>query len=899
MGVRGEAEIDGWLRDGGLVVAASDRAARAMQAAFHRRRRAEGLTAWPAPEIQDWRSFARAAWEERALDGRMLMNPAQEKALWAEIVGKERHLAALLEGPRQRMAAMAMEAHELLCSYAPRYLRQAERGGWSQDAGAFSGWLSAFSESCDNQGLLSPARALLEVTSQLQADSARRRPLLLAGFDRMLPAQRALFDAWGAWQERSTGEPAENVRFHSARDGKTELEACALWCTRQLAADPHARLLVVTQDISNRRGEIERAFLRHGEPGAAPLFEFSLGIPLSRQEVARAACLLLRWLNGALAENELDWLLSTALAANGPEESSALQAFMHELRLRGMQRPEWTLNAFIAQRAGEQTLPATWVKRMTAARQRLLNSRNRQQSPLDWAGLIPQLLLDMGLPGNRAHSSADYQAFRRWGQAVDACGSLGFDGRRIGWTDFLSALARTLDETLFAPESSDAPIQIAGPAESAGLEVDAIWFLGADESVWPAAGTTHPLLPLQVQRQAGMPHATPLHDWELAHAITARLLAAAPVVRFSYAMQKQDAETRPSRLIVQLAGPPQPLPAELTQLSIPPLLTAAFQDASSVPFPLTTIKGGASVLTAQSQCPFQAFATARLGAKGWEPAEAGLTAAQRGQLLHDVLHRVWGGPPRGIRTQEELQSLPALKTFVADCVRSVMRDKMPAGVHERMARRYLELEEVRLIQLVVEWLEYERARLPFTVNETEVTHSIDLAGLTLRLRLDRIDKLNDGSLLVIDYKTGDVSPKAWELPRPDNVQLPLYAGFALDEEPGGLVFAKVRSRESSFVGRVTDARATLFTNLNGTSSLAKNKLTSGQMSEWKQYIEELALDFIAGRADVDPREYPQTCERCGLQTLCRVQDEENRTRLEAWDDAGEGDQAGDEEASDE
>jgi hypothetical protein len=44
-----QAEIDAWLRDGGLVVTASDRAARALGAAFHRARRAEGLLAWPAP----------------------------------------------------------------------------------------------------------------------------------------------------------------------------------------------------------------------------------------------------------------------------------------------------------------------------------------------------------------------------------------------------------------------------------------------------------------------------------------------------------------------------------------------------------------------------------------------------------------------------------------------------------------------------------------------------------------------------------------------------------------------------------------------------------------------------------------------------------------------------------
>jgi len=51
------------------------------------------------------------------------------------------------------------------------------------------------------------------------------------------------------------------------------------------------------------------------------------------------------------------------------------------------------------------------------------------------------------------------------------------------------------------------------------------------------------------------------------------------------------------------------------------------------------------------------------------------------------------------------------------------------------------------------------------------------------VRLDRIDRLNDDSLLVIDYKSGTVSPSSWDLPRPDDVQLPLYAGFALDDGP--------------------------------------------------------------------------------------------------------------------
>ena len=111
-----------------------------------------------------------------------------------------------------------------------------------------------------------------------------------------------------------------------------------------------------------------------------------------------------------------------------------------------------------------------------------------------------------------------------------------------------------VNDILFAPQSSDAPIQIAGPAESAGLTADAIWFLGADEESWPAVASLHPFLPAYVQREAAMPHSSHQLDWQFASAITSRLLASAPEVHFSFAAQKDEAETRPSRLITQLAS---------------------------------------------------------------------------------------------------------------------------------------------------------------------------------------------------------------------------------------------------------------------------------------------------------------------------------------------------------
>jgi ATP-dependent helicase/DNAse subunit B len=216
-----------------------------------------------------------------------------------------------------------------------------------------------------------------------------------------------------------------------------------------------------------------------------------------------------------------------------------------------------------------------------------------------------------------------------------------------------------------------------------------------------------------------------------------------------------------------------------------------------------------------------------------------------------------------------------------------------------MPRRYLELEEVRLVRLVTEWLDFESERVDFTVAETESERTVDVAGLTLNLRLDRIDRLIDDSLLVIDYKTGDVSQKAWDLPRPDDVQLPIYKIFGLEKNgesqsgdrdrqiaaTGGLVFAKVRVGKPCFAGRAVDAKETILKSLSNSSSLVRAKLTARDEAEWKAKIERLARDFIEGRADVDPRDYPKTCERCGLQSVCRIQEPENRDRLDLDDDA--------------
>jgi len=892
MGSEPGAKIDAWLREGGVVVASSDRASRAIRTEFHRRRQIEGISAWPSPNIVDWKTFVRRSWEERNADGRLLLNNAQELAIWSQIISSERHLSTALPAAVRRMGGMAAEAHDLICLYAPRLLREEARVGWDQDAGAFSEWLSKFSQRCRNDGLISLSRVPLELISKLRSGNASRSALRLAGFDRILPVQRELFQAWGDWEVFETDTTEAQIDFHSVRDVQTELDACAYWCHRQVAADPGIRLLVITQDQARSRGDIERAFLRFTPPGEILLFEFSLGIPLTQIPSARSALLVLRWLHAPLSETELDWLFATDSIAR-PDELAALQLAMRTLRRRDMQRPRWELERFLAHGSISANLPVDWVRRILSA-QRSLKELPAARSPVDWANKVSPLLATAGWRGSTPQTSFDFQVQRRWTQAIDTVASLGFDGRRTSWSEFLTELEHAAEEILFAPQSADAPIQIAGPAESAGLTADAVWFLGADEVSWPAVAPTHPFLPLHVQREFGMPHSSHLHDWEFSQAITRRLLISAPQVHFSFASQKGDVESRPSRLVSQIAGAPHSLEDDLLPPAYDASSTFTVEDSSTRPYSSGHLQGGSAILSFQSQCPFKAFAIARLGAQSWDPAENGLSPRQRGQLLHDVLHSIWSGRRPGIKTHGDLIAIDEenLSGFVRKHVKTVMQSRVPTHIREQMPAMYLDLEETRLVRLVTEWLMFEVTRVPFVVEAVEAKGTVRVAGLSVDLRLDRVDRLHDGSQLVIDYKTGSVDPKAWDLPRPDDVQLPLYKLFGLiplqpslfesygGPARGGLVFARVRTGDTCFAGRVADARSTVNPELRGNSSLVKRKLTATEESAWKEYIEALAKDFVQGRAEVDPRDYPKTCERCGLQSVCRIQEPENRARFE-------------------
>src|SRR6267143_5625134 len=123
-----------------------------------------------------------------------------------------------------------------------------------------------------------------------------------------------------------------------------------------------------------------------------------------------------------------------------------------------------------------------------------------------------------------------------------------------------STLKKLCADTLFQPESADAPIQVLGALESAGLRFDCLWVSGLTDEAWPLAARPNPFIPIALQKKAGIPQASAEGSLAFGRSITEEWAAAAEEVVFSWPEKEEDRDLAPSPLILDFSR---------TSLSVP------------------------------------------------------------------------------------------------------------------------------------------------------------------------------------------------------------------------------------------------------------------------------------------------------------------------------------------
>jgi exodeoxyribonuclease-5 len=255
-----------------------------------------------------------------------------------------------------------------------------------------------------------------------------------------------------------------------------------------------------------------------------------------------------------------------------------------------------------------------------------------------------------------------------------------------------------------------------------------------------------------------------------------------------------------------------------------------------------TVKSGIKLLEAQSICPAWAFYEFRLGAKQIEEeVEENLTSRLRGNLFHKTLEQFWN----------EYKS----SSLVSTLNESELSNKIQEITHKnisiekknnpRILSEFFDIEEIRLISYLKNWVNHELKRGDFEVKETEKNIAIHLGCLNFNIKIDRIDEVNQHNI-VIDYKSGTTKTlNEWFLNAYGELQMPFYALFASNKPIDAIAIGVINTSKPQWIGIGRDK--TLLQGIKDFSA-SQYKSWNDLIEFWKYRIDDAIKSYELGNA---------------------------------------------------
>lgn len=495
----------------------------------------------------------------------------------------------------------------------------------------------------------------------------------------------------------------------------------------------------------------------------------------------------------------------------------------------------------------------------------VMKVKDVQSTYLHWVTIINQSLASMDWPGERRLNSVEHQAVKQWVGLLENFARLDNLFEPTTYKLAYLKLRHLAQDMPFQPQSNIVKLHILGALEAAGQSFTHLWITGLNDTDWPSLANPNPFLPQAMQRTLNMPHASHERQWAFSEKMTNRLLSSANNVTVSYAKNHQKQSYSVSALISQYLEDEYRTVSQCKTVSLVQRLfdSRNFETISDKVGPVlehNAIPSSSKTLKLQANCPFRAFAEMRLKLVDPIKVELGLNLRDRGILTHQILDSLWGQ----LKTQRNLLALTneALDNLIKDTVQQQIRGFNP----QHLGKHFWETETIRLQKLMLAWLTLEMKRADFEVVAREAYYPVQIADMSLKICIDRVDKNESEQYFVIDYKTGAVNLSGLLGDKLLEPQLPLYCFNGQFPTPSGIVFAQVRSDGCRFVG------------LSHLPAYPDVKTMSEDEWEraidfWEHSLEKLISDFKSGEASVLPIEKQKTCRHCHLPSLCRIKGE--------------------------
>lgn len=852
-----------------IILCPSARLARSIQNDIAQQQLLLAKSQWLSPEVLTLSQWLERVIEEGLLTGEIVaqstpyvLTAFNEQTMWQEVIAQSLKKHALGElFDVAGLAKAAMEANRYVVAWHLDIASEHQ----AEESRQFMLWQQAFQVRCAELNVLESVRYIDWQLSYLRNTRSALPPHVeFAGFDQTAPQEKRLRDILmqrgvTVVDYATTANAAGQAAQVCLENEEAECRAAVAWAASYLNEHPQATIAIVTPKLSEVRNQLADLLddvfypesVRPSLVAISRCYNFSLGTPLAQQPVIQAALNLLRLVTAyQLAYADVSAMLLSPFWSASSEEADARA--MLDVRMREKLPMQFTLPRFI-EFAQKQYDDGLKIAQLLHDLKATIAATPGSSAPAShWSSLLDRLLNLLRWPGERNITSLEYQALNAWQKALQQLAQLDVLGRRLSASQAVAYLQQICTEQVFQPETEQTPmIQILGMMEGLSQPVDAIWCMHMNDHLWPPPARPNPLLPAFIQRLAGLPNADDRVQAAFAAAIHQRIVHSAQQVIFSSSRTEGESQLRVSPLM-QSISPLNTLPNLAStlaeQLSAGAHQTLVHVDDHMAPIVKEGehVSGGTGLLKAQAICPAWAFYQYRLGAKALKTPTSGLDSMARGSLVHDVLERFW--LKRHFADLRDM-SLDAFKQALTQAV--VHSLEAFADDNEVLTPAMRELEHERLLQLVGDWLQFEKSRgVAFKIVGCEISKVVQICGIEVTLKIDRIHELENGGLAFVDYKTGQIpKTKNWGEDRITEPQLPIYASFYADKDlpVAGVYFGMVKTAEHEFSG-VGEADFEVEQAKRAPAYLQDFTDWPDLLTHWKASIEAIAMEIRAGQA---------------------------------------------------
>ncbi len=909
------------LHSDAVVIVDTQRLQHLVADEYNQQMQAAGFSAWKTPEVFTLSTWLRRLWSRYELRAgaavHTLLSAEQSRQIWERTIAENirNRFKSGYEYLLWHITATANQvkaAYGLMCSYD---IDAGELAGeLSADVTNFRIWLNAYVNELERRNCIDHERLADHVGDVIRelmsADGAPA--VVFAGIDTWTPQLNRLVDSLKRAidgvevLEHRTAADVESAQRFEFRTTAEEIDACARWARVAVEANPERhRIGIVTPNLKEIGPRLSRRLADYLNPDAImenrqtnnQAFHMTLSGSLSELPVVVDAMNLLELLRPTVSIEVMAAVFRSNRIKGWVAEAAERADFA--LALYGIGGDRLSIDDVISLATrGSKRCPQFMALLRQA--KRLLADQPPTADYAYWGRLFMQWLaiFQSGKKGDHSFGIDERQAYHSWVSIVHSLAELGFVASVCRIETALAKLVRRVGEESVQPRALRTPVQVGEYLSMAGQTFTHLWMLGMNEKSLPGSPHPNPFLPISVQKAHAIPHSSTQFLAEQVHRRYLQMVSGAEHIVQSFALM--DGNTPCQRSI--LLDRPQPFDGNewedlsshrdyLSVISEHYARCTRLNDWRAPPVNTDSqTSGGARLLKNQSNCPFRAFAVHRLHLQELPALEIGVTRLARGLMMHQTMEKLY----RDFTTPEALEKL-SNSGGLSDIIRKIVRqvvDEYNGSLTRSLSRKIIDVEAAilsQLAKLVVEefdmkrtaekirdnrenstWEYYDLSHSSYQIWDVEYQTEISLAGMTLGLKIDRIEKWHD-EFRLIDYKTGMCDIKDANGHRPRDPQLAVYAvamhkqGFKIADV--GYIQLKdggwYQSSQEKWHRRLSKSRR------ESSNALPIRYQLDGRFDvSWLTELESLAANFAAGEALADPLH--GACEYCNVTPVCRI-----------------------------